>query len=194
VRAIAYATNDKRFVACMPFVLDQEGVPGDSNNPLDPGGRTHEGIIQREYDAYCQLKGIYLHSVYLATDQQVDEIYYTNYWEKLAYKMPPGLDLSVMDNDVNEGIGEGCRLLQQALGVAQDGQWGIISQAALNQALSVHPVSVLINSYALCRSNFYRALPTYPTFGKGWMNRVVAIRDASLAMAAKAAITPANLA
>ena len=39
-----------RFLACLPFTLKEEG--GYSNDAHDPGGKTMEGIIQREYDRY----------------------------------------------------------------------------------------------------------------------------------------------
>jgi lysozyme family protein len=182
MRAIAFATDDKRFVACMPFVLEQEGVPGNSDDPHDPGGRTHEGIIQTEYNAYRHGKGRPLQSVYLATDAEVDEIYYTQYWKMLAYKMPPGLDLSVLDNDMNEGIGGGCKVLQRTLGVAADGQWGIISQAALDHTIAVHGLPALITSYAVGRLSYYRSLGDYRFFHVDWNRRTVEIRDESLKM------------
>lgn len=182
MRAIAYATDDKRFVACLPLVLVQEGVPGNSNDPHDSGGRTHEGVIQREYDPYRRRKGLPLQSVYLATDAEIDEIYFVSYWKMLAYRMPPGLDLSVMDNDVNEGVGEGARLLQHVIGAHVDGQWGPESDHNLDTMISAHGVAAIITSYAVARSTFYRSLYADRYFDKDWQRRTTEIRDASLKM------------
>lgn len=46
------------FEACLPFVLKEEG--GYSNTPGDHGGATNYGIIQREYNAYRDKKGLIL--------------------------------------------------------------------------------------------------------------------------------------
>jgi Glycosyl hydrolase 108 len=48
------------------YTLAEEG--GDSNDAHDPGGRTHKGIIQREYDRYRRQKGLPLQSDYLISD------------------------------------------------------------------------------------------------------------------------------
>ncbi|WP_346656139.1 glycosyl hydrolase 108 family protein [Bradyrhizobium sp. dw_78] len=57
-------SENTRFAICLPFTLKQEG--GNSDDPHDPGGRTHKGIIQREYDKYRRSKGLPLRSDFLS--------------------------------------------------------------------------------------------------------------------------------
>lgn len=169
-----------RFLACLPFTLIEEG--GNSDDPHDPGGRTHKGIIQREYDKYRQGKGLPLQSDYLMSDAEVQEIYWTGYWLPHCPTLAPGLDLSVFDNNVNEGPLRGTILLQRALGIVDDGQWGPETISAISRIISIEDAII---QYSYQRSKFYMSLGTFKYFGKGWLARVDYIKKASLAMASK---------
>lgn len=166
-----------RFGICLPFTLKQEG--GNSNDPHDPGGRTHNGIIQREYDKYRRSKGLPLQSVYSASDAEVSDIYRNQYWLPHCPSLPPGVDLSFFDNAVNEGPFRATVLYQRALGVNGDGIFGPQTAAEL----AGKNTRDVITRYGNERANFYRSLSTFKYFGHGWISRVNAIRDASLAMA-----------
>lgn len=168
------------FEACLPFTLIEEG--GNSDDPHDPGGRTHKGIIQREYDAYRRRKGLPLRSDYLMSDDEVREIYWTEYWLPYCPSLAPGVNLSFFDNAVNEGPREAIVLLQRALRIHADGIWGDQTVGAIAHTL---PTSLII-AYTLEREKFYRSLKTtFKYFGKGWIARCLAIQKASLAMAQK---------
>lgn len=167
--------TSNRFQICLPFTLKQEG--GNSNDPHDPGGRTHKGIIQREYDKYRQSKGLPLQSDYLMSDGEVQDIYFNQYWLPYCPDLAPGLDLSFFDNAVNEGPFRAIVLLQRALAVHDDGIFGPATAAAIGP-----DVRSLILRYAQARENFYTSLSTFKYFGKGWLSRVHTIRDQSLAM------------
>src|SRR5271155_1154973 len=121
------AGTDKRFEACMPFVLKEEG--GYSNTPGDHGGATNFGIIQVEYNAYRHLKGLPLQSVHAITPDEYREIYWTSYWQPHCPELPDGLNLSVFNINVNGGSGRGTKLLQQVMGTAVDGLWGPATSA-----------------------------------------------------------------
>jgi lysozyme family protein len=164
-----------RFTICLPFTLAQEG--GNSNDLHDPGGRTHKGIIQREYDAYRRRKGLPLQSDYAMSDAEVSDIYLNEYWLPHCPGLPPGLDLSFFDNVVNEGPFRATVLLQRALAVHDDGVFGPQTAAAIGP-----DIRSLIIRYAQARGNFYTSLATFKYFGKGWLSRVHTIRDQSLEM------------
>jgi lysozyme family protein len=173
---------DARFTICLPFTLKQEG--GNSNDPHDPGGRTHKGIIQREYDKYRRSKGLSLRSDYLMSDAEVADIYLNEYWLPHCPSLPPGLDLSFFDNAVNEGPFRAIVLYQRALDIHDDGVWGPQTEAAL----AGKDVRMTIIKFAQARENFYTSLSTFKYFGKGWLSRVHTIRDQSLAMVTPGAI------
>lgn len=165
-----------QFDLCLPFTLNQEG--GNSNDPHDPGGRTHKGIIQREYDRFRKAKGLPLRSDYMMSDDEVREIYWTEYWLPHCPSLPVGLDLSYFDNCVNEGPLRANKLLQRALAIHDDGIFG--PQTA--EAIVGRDVDALIIRYAQARSAFYHSLANFRYFGHGWMARVVYIEKASLNM------------
>ncbi len=165
-----------RFAICLPFTLRQEG--GNSNDPHDPGGRTHKGIIQREYDTYRRAKSLPLQSDYAMSDAEVSDIYLNQYWLPHCPTLPAGLDLSFFDNAVNEGPFRATVLYQRALGIHDDGVFG----SATATALDGKDVRSTIVRFAQARENFYTSLSTFKYFGKGWLSRVHVIRDESLAM------------
>lgn len=153
---------------CAPslaYVRSDEG--GNDDDPVDPGGRTSRGIIQREYDAWRHLKGLATRDVWTADDSEIDAIYHDQYWEPWCDGFPPGLDYLFFDMDVNMGQHEAIILLQRGLGVIADGKIGIVTLSALK---SCDPGST-IDRITAAKSTFYHQLRTWWKFGKGWTAR-----------------------
>jgi lysozyme family protein len=170
IRKITFATDDARFVACLPWTLREEG--GDSDDKHDPGGCTHEGIIQSEYNVYRRLHGLPIRSVFKADNTEVDQIYYVSYWKPWCSIMPAGVDLDFFDNSVNEGPHAAIIILQRALGVDADGHIGIITRGALTEQTqgSDHTIG-LLEKLKAARAAYYRGLRIFRYFGKDWIGR-----------------------
>jgi lysozyme family protein len=92
--------------------------------------------------------------------------------------MPAAIALCVFDTAVGCGVGMGVKLLQRALGVPADGHYGLITQAALQNADIPQTAIKLIAA----RETYHRACPTFPAFGKGWLARDAATRHEALAL------------
>lgn len=166
-----------RFLACLPFVLKEEG--GYSNDAHDPGGMTMKGIIQREYDRYRSAHGLPHQWVHNISDDELHDIYFGEYWLPHCPDLPPGLDLSNFDLCVNGGPMRSTVTLQRALGIHDDGQWGPQTAAAVAR---IGDVKLVIKAFASERERFYRSLSTFKYFGKGWTGRTYRCEAASLAM------------
>ena len=164
------------FKKSLAWVRVSEG--GNDDDPHDPGGRTSRGITQREYNAYCQMAGLPQGDVWKAPDPVVDDIYHKSYWLPYCPTMPAGVDYVFFDVCVNAGPGRAARTLQQGLGVADDGHIGMVTSAALSKA----DPKVLINTMSDKRLAFYRALPGYRFYGKGWNSRVAFARENALTL------------
>ena len=82
--------------------------------------------------------------------------------------MPAGIDYLVFDFAVNAGCARSAKTLQQALRIQTDGVIGPVTLRAAKDA----DAKQLIDDFSLNKENFYRRLPTFATFGKGWLNRV----------------------
>jgi lysozyme family protein len=169
------------FINCDAFTAADEG--GYTNNPQDPGnwtgGKTGLGLLKgTKYGiaaaSYPEL------DIPNLTPAQAAAIREQNYWVPIqAEALPAGLDLMVYDQAVNSGNFRSAMLLQEVLGVAQDGAIGPHTLAAVP---STGPVA-LINQLAAAQAEFYRSLPTFPTFGAGWLARVARRCQAALVMA-----------
>ena len=152
----------------MKIELKFEG--GKDDDPIDPGGRTNQGVIQRVYAAWRRKKGLPARDVFLMEDHERDEIYYENYGKKVRYdELPPGVNVVVLDGGVNSGPGQSIKWLQRALGLGADGVLGDVTMAAVLE----HPNhDALIASILAQRERFLRALKTFGHFGKGWISRI----------------------
>lgn len=159
------------FEKSLKRVLVYEG--GYSNHPSDPGGPTMKGVIQRVYDGYRKRKGLPTRSVQYLAENELHEIYRTQYWDLVrGDELPPGVDFVVFDGAVNSGPSQSVKWLQRALGVKADGNIGEATLAAASTANR----TALINGICDRRLAFLKALRTWPVFGKGWGSRVADVR------------------
>ncbi len=152
-------------------VLKHEG--GYVNHPADPGGRTNLGVTQRVWESWTNQPADEA-AMRALTPELVAPLYRERYWNAVrADELPPGVDLAVFDVAVNSGTGRAGKLLQQAVGAAVDGSIGPRTVAL---ATAADPVAT-IDRICDLRLEFLRALPIWPTFGKGWSRRVEAVRS-----------------
>lgn len=146
------------FEKAVEFVLKHEGFY--SNDLLDSGGETKFGISKRAYPN--------LNIKELTRDDAI-AIYKRDYWDKLPANLPTSIHCVLFDCAVNTGISRAIRLLQSSVKVNPDGQWGRLSQSALNKL----KVDDVLQRFTLERIMFYSALSTFGRFGRGWVNRTL---------------------
>ena len=141
-------------------LIGNEG--GYVNNPADPGGETNWGISKRSYPTVDILN--------LARDG-AKAIYLRDFWQAGQMdKLNPAVAFQAFDFAVNSGIQTALRKLQAAVGVADDGNIGPMSLAAIN---GTEPAKVIM-LYVAERLDFWRKLSTFADFGVGWTGRAAA--------------------
>ena len=146
------------FDECFERLIGHEG--GYVNNPRDPGGETKYGISKRAYPA-VDIKGLTLDGA--------KAIYRRDYWGRARCDdLPRNVAFDVFDAAVNSGPGQAVRWLQRAVGVADDGQAGPVTLAAVGR---IDP-EVLQARYNGQRLDFMTRLSTWDVFGKGWARRI----------------------
>lgn len=153
------------------------------NHPKDPGGATNFGVTQAVYDAYRRARGMSKQSVRVIAEYEVNEIYKSQYADKIRYdELPAGIDYATLDGAVNSGVSRGAKWLQSALGVSYDGKIGSQTISAAAQADAIKTVK------AMCakRMSFLRGLRIFSTFGNGWTSRVARVEAESVSMAMEA--------
>ena len=143
------------------------------NNPKDPGGETNWGITRT-----VAVDNGYSGSMKLMPKETANGIYKKIYWDKLQCdQLPFVVAFQLFDAGVNHGNAQAAKFLQRALSIADDGVIGAKTIAATN-ALDDLQIVMLFNAE---RIEFYTALKTFSTFGKGWVRRVAS----NLKLAAK---------
>lgn len=126
----------------------------------DPGGETKFGIAKRSYPA---------EDIPNLTLARAKEIYKRDFWNAVkGDQLPYPIAFEVFDAAVNHGVGTAVRLLQKAIGVSTDGILGPVSLATA-QAMDPARFKARFNGQRL---QFYTDLPTWASFGKGWVRRV----------------------
>jgi lysozyme family protein len=175
--------TDKDFDACLPDIEIQEGVKWTtgtmpkgafSDDKHDPGGKTVEGITQKEYFEDLRAWGLPLAGIVNMTKDQERTIYYTRYWLPYCPKLPdPGMKLEFFNMNVNAGVGEAIRLLQHAMLFSTqfvDGKWGPRTLDGINAIRDGQLPDVIARFKADC-DTFYKSIPGFKWFGKDWLRR-----------------------
>ena len=167
---------NSNFERCFQHTLKEEG--GFVNNPKDPGGRTNLGVTQRAWEAYVG-HAVTEQDMRALTPDAVRPFYRARYWNVCRCDdLPSGVDLVVFDVAVNAGPGRASRFLQESVGATVD---GAVGNRTLEAAKSFG-ADTLINKISDRRESYYRSLPTFQTFGKGWLSRTERVRRESLSM------------
>ena len=154
------------FDTAMRLLLRHEG--GFVNHPSDPGGMTNLGVTKAVWDAHTG-KSATETDMRALTPEAVQPVYKVRYWDTIqGDALPYGLDYCIFDCAVNSGPGRAIKLLQYVLYTKVD---GVLSKHTLASVQRVDPM-VLIEDYSQKRLDFLKSLPTWPTFGTGWGQRV----------------------
>ena len=164
------------FPAALALVLQSEG--GFVNHKFDPGGMTNLGVTRNVWRDWVK-RDVDEAEMRSLTPELVTPLYKARYWDACKCDdLPRGVDYCVFDSAVNMGPGRAAKLLQAALGVAADGS---IGRATIAAATAADPAE-LLEAFSLGKEAFYQSLPTFATFGKGWMNRVAHVQAAAEGM------------
>lgn len=156
----------ENFSKALQAVLLHEG--GYVHHPRDPGGMTNLGVTKKVWEAWIG-KVVGEKEMRALTPATVAPLYKKQYWDAVkGDELPAGLDYLMFDFAVNAGPGRAIRTMQKALGTKPDGVIGPRTIAALKAA---DPTD-LIAKFSMEKELFYKALPTFATFGKGWLRRV----------------------
>jgi lysozyme family protein len=160
------------------MMLASEG--GYVNHPSDPGGMTNLGVTKRVWEEWVGRESNEKEMRSL-TPEMVEPLYKRKFWDACKCDdMPTGVDYLVFDFAVNAGVGRSAKILQTAVGVTPDGGIGPITLAAVK----AQDPAELIQKFSDAKEAFYRSLNTFPTFGKGWLNRVAAVKVKASSMLA----------
>lgn len=146
------------FDTAIERVLPIEG--GYVNDLKDPGGETNFGISKRSYPN-VDIKAL--------TRDGAKAIYLTDFWQRVhADTMPAALQFQALDFAINSGIETAVRKLQFAAGVADDGHWGPVTQAAV----IAQPQPALAFNFLASRLDYMRSLSNWQSAGRGWAGRI----------------------
>ena len=146
---------DLEYPNMLKFVLAREG--GYVNRKTDRGGPTNKGVTQTTYNSYRRSKDLPTKDVKEISQQEVEDIYYNNYYKASgADKIEnPRLALYVFDTAVLHGVYGAKQILKKSGGD-------------------------LDKFEQLRREHYYREVekePSQKEYLRGWLNRVDNLKD-----------------
>jgi len=157
-------------------VLQHEG--GYTNHPSDPGGRTNLGVTQRVWENYVGHK-VDETEMRSLTKELVAPLYRKEYWDAVhGDQLPSGADYLAFDFAVNAGAFRCIKTIQRALNITADGIIGPVTVKAIQDTNAEE----FIDNFTDAKERFYRGLSNFPTFGRGWFNRVAKSKKAAEGM------------
>ncbi len=143
-------------------LIGHEG--GYSNHPSDPGGETMFGVTKRvavEHGYTGAMKDLPL--------EKAKQIAKVAYWDTVnADQMPAGICFDLFDGSYNSGPTQSIKFLQRAAGVTADGVIGPATMKAVHDT-RVERLHARYNGHRL---DFLNNLNTWPSFGRGWSQRI----------------------
>lgn len=152
------------FDKAFSLLLGSEG--GYSDHKADPGGKTQFGITERVARAHG-----FTGDMRTLTRDEAKRIYRADYWEPVcADDLPPQVRYDVFDGAVNSGVKQSVKWLQRAAGVTDDGIIGPKTLAAVH-ATAPDRVAKRYNGHRL---RFMKDLKNWPSFSRGWAERIAA--------------------
>jgi lysozyme family protein len=168
----------ENFEEALKAILKHEG--GYVHHPRDPGGMTNLGVTKKVWEEWVG-HPVGEKEMRALTPDTVAPMYKKKYWDAVkADELPTGLDYLMFDFAINAGPGRAAKTMQKAIGTTPDGAIGPKTMAALKAA---DPAD-LIAKFSMEKELFYKALPTFATFGKGWLRRVDEAKSHAVTMLA----------
>ena len=168
----------ENFDDALAAVLEHEG--GFVNHPKDPGGMTNLGVTKRVWEAWVG-KTVSEADMRALTPALVAPMYRKQYWDAVrGDELPSGLDYLMFDFAINAGVSRAIRTMQRAIGTTPDGAIGPKTMQALRDA----DPDALIDKFSDEKEAFYRSLPTFATFGRGWLRRVAEVKSHAVTLLA----------
>jgi lysozyme family protein len=141
-------------------LIGSEG--GYSFNPADPGGETMWGVTQR-VARNAGYTGA-MKDLPLATAKQIAK---TKYWDPLRLdEFDPRVAFQIFDANYNGGLV--VLWMQKASGAAPDGKFGPDTVEAVKNA---DPMRFVMR-FAAYRLRYLKGLHAWPTFSRGWTERM----------------------
>jgi lysozyme family protein len=167
---------NSNFQKCLDLVLQSEGGWVDGNKIGDPGGETNLGVTKKVWQEWVG------HDVKTMKDLTPDDVapmYKAKYWMACyAPQLKTGVDYCLFDAAVNMGPGRAVKLLQESIGCVPDGVIGPRTMQLIDQKNAQD----VVQAYSNRKTSFYESLPTFATFGKGWLKRVEDVKSNALKM------------
>jgi len=168
------------------MVIAHEG--GFTNDERDPGnklpdgrkGSTMLGCTQANWEKYIGHE-VTQDDMKALKKEDVKPLYKRDYWDAVrGDDLPAGVDYAVFDFAINAGPAAARKMIQKALGVTADGAIGPATMKAIQEADGKD----LLNKFSHSKEAFYKSLPTFQTYGKGWLKRVADVQTSASTMLA----------
>jgi lysozyme family protein len=159
----------ENFEIALQALLKHEG--GFVNHPRDPGGMTNLGVTKKVWEAFVG-REVTEDEMRALTPATVAPLYKQRYWDAVhGDTLPSGVDYCVFDCAVNSGVKQSVRFLQRAVQAEPD---GLLGPNTLQAVAAADPMDV-IEKFTTAREGFLKGLPTFVTFGKGWLIRTASV-------------------
>jgi len=162
------------------YLLQSEG--GFTDDPNDPGGMTNLGVTKTTWEKWVG-RAVTKNEMQALTPELVKPLYKKEYWDAVqADNLPVGIDYLCFDFGVNANVHRSILLLQQCVNTTVDGILGKQTLSAVMDAYSANKIA-LIERYSDEKDAYYHSLPTFPIYGRGWMNRIDIVENRAKVMA-----------
>ncbi|MGX9427038.1 MULTISPECIES: glycosyl hydrolase 108 family protein [Bradyrhizobium] len=169
--------TSNNFARIQPFIEKWEG--GYSNHPSDRGGPTNMGITLATLRTWRQNDSLTAEDVKQLSRDEARRIFKARYYDVVrGDDLPLQVAAAVYNAAVLHGTGRSAEFLQNSLVScgAQVSVDRIIGPETLG-AVGVVEVPRLCKVFLDIEDAYFRALPEFPVFGKGWLNRLNDMRS-----------------